>query len=173
MFTEFVFGIYQDQSAFCSDFSTAFEQSQCILFQYFVFFGSGQTLFQDFFLRDVFIMQAHFGFSGWSNDWFGKFLVFFHSFGKFYTTDFTNAVFVSTPCATAQVTTDNHFHRKTLTHNSYGNHRIWSRHFPVGADVGSCIQKFGCNLVQHLSFVGNTFRQNYVECGDTVGSYHY
>lgn len=118
-------------------------------------------------------MQVYFGFSGWSNDWFGKFLVFFYFFGKFYIIDFMNVVFVSMLCVIVQVIMDNYFYRKILIYNFYGNYRIWSCYFLVGVDVGSCIQKFGCNLVQYLFFVGNIFRQNYVECGDMVGSYYY
>ena len=58
-------------------------------------------------------------------------------------------------------------------HHAYGHHRIGSSQFPVRADVGSCIQEFGCDLVQHLSFVRDTFRQDYVECRDTVCCNHH
>ena len=44
-----------------------------------------------------------------------------------------------------------------------GYHRVGGGCFPVGADVGGGIEELGCNLVQHLSFERNTFRQYYVE----------
>ena len=76
---EFVFSIYKDQSAFCCDFSSAFEESQRIFFENFVFFGSSQSLFQDFFFRDVFVMKSHFCFRRRGNDRFREFLVLAHS----------------------------------------------------------------------------------------------
>ena len=44
--------------------------------------------------------------------------------------------------------------------------------FPVRTDVGGGIQELGCNLVQHLSFVGNALWQNYVKGRNTVSSHH-
>ena len=41
---EFVFGVYQNQSAFRCNLCTAFEESHCVFFQYGIFFGRGKSL---------------------------------------------------------------------------------------------------------------------------------
>ena len=173
VFTEFVLCVDKDQAAFGSNFRTAFEEGERVFFQQFVFFGSGQTFSQDFFLGDVGVVFADLGFCRRGNDRFGETFVFTHAFRQFYTADFTHAALISTPCTSAEVAAYDHFNRKSLAHHAYGHHRIGSSQFPVRADVGSRIQEFGCDLVQHLSFVRDTFRQDYVECRDTVCCNHH
>ena len=129
-------------------------------------------MFQDFFLRDVFVVQSHFSFRSRSNDGFREFLVFAHSVRQLHAANFAYTAFVSTPCATTQVTAYNHFYRKTFTQYAYRYHWVRSSHFPVRTDVSSGIKEFSCNLVQHLSFVRNTFRKYYVKGRNTVGCYH-
>ena len=155
---EFVFCINEDQTAFSSDFSSTFEESQCIFLQSLIFFGSSESLFQDFFLRDIFVVQSHFRFRCRGDDRFREFLVFAHTIRQFHTADFAYAAFVSTPCATAQIAAYNHFYRKAFAQNSDSNHRVRRSHFPVRTDVSSGIEEFGCNLIQHLAFVRDTFR---------------
>ena len=160
---EFVFGVYQNQSAFRCNLGTAFEEGHGVLLQYGIFFGCGKTLCQDFFFGDVGIVFANLGFSGRGDDGFREFLVFLHPFGQLHAADFTYTALVGTPCAATEVTAYNHFYGESFTHHTYRHHRIGCSHFPVGADVGCGIQEFCCNLVQHLSFEGNTFRQYYVK----------
>ena len=170
--TEFIFGIYQDQSALCSHLSTAFEQCQSVFFESSVFFWSSETLSQDFFFRDIFIVQTHFGFSSRGDDRLRELFVFAHTFGQANTADFANTALVSTPCATAQVTAYNHFYRESFAHYAYSYHRVWSSQLPVGADVGSSVKELSGNLIQHLAFVRDAFGQNHVESRDAVGCYH-
>ena len=173
VFAEFVFRVDQDQAAFGSDFRTAFEECERVFFQQFVFFRSSQALGQDFFFGDVGIVFTDLGFCRRGNDRFGETFVFTHTFRQFYTADFAYAALISTPCASAEVTAYDHFNGESLAHHAYGHHRIGSRQFPVRANVGSRIQEFGSDLVQHLSFVGDTFRQDYVECRDAVCRNHH
>ena len=72
MFAEFVLCVDKDQAAFGSNFRTAFEEGERVFFQQFVFFGSGQTFSQDFFLGDVGIVLADLGFCRRGNDRFGE-----------------------------------------------------------------------------------------------------
>ena len=171
--TEFILGIYQNQATFCSHLCSAFEQCQSVFFQRFVFFRSSESLSQDFFFGDILIVHTHFGFGSRSDNGVRELFVFTHTFGQTDTADFANAAFISTPCTSAEVSANNHFYRESLAHYADSNHRVGSSQFPVRTNVSSCVQKFGCDLVQHLSFVWNSFRQNNVECRDTVGSNHY
>ena len=173
MFAEFVLCVDKDQAAFGSDFRTAFEEGERVFLQQFVFFGSGQAFSQDFFFGNIGIVFADLGFCRRGYDRFGETFVFTHTFRQLYTADFAYAALISTPCASAEVTAYNHFNGESLAHYAYGHHRIGSRQLPVRANVGSRIQEFGRDLVQHLSFVGNTFRQDYVECRDTVCCDHH
>ena len=118
-------------------------------------------------------MQSHFCFCSRSDDRFRELLVLFHTFRKFYATDFAYAVFVSTPCASAKIATYDHFYRETFAEYSHCNHWVGSGEFPVRTDVCGCIQEFCCNLIQHLSFIRDTFGQHYIKGRNTVGSYHY
>ena len=169
---EFIFCIYKNQSTFSSDFCTALEEGQCIFFKDRIFFRSSQSLFQNLFFGDIFVMQSHFGFRGRSHDRFREFLVFTHSVRKFHTAYFAYATFISAPCTSTKVTAYNHFHRETFAKHTYRNHWVRGSKFPIRTDVCCCVEEFGCNLVQHLSFIRNTFRQYYIKGRNTVGSYH-
>ena len=48
--------INQYQATFSRNFCTALEKGKCIFLQQSILFGSSQTLRQDFFFRDIFIM---------------------------------------------------------------------------------------------------------------------
>ena len=170
--TEFVFGVNQNQATFCSHLSTAFEESQCIFFECRIFFRSSQTFRQDFFFRDILVMHTHFSFRRRSDDRSRELFVFTHSFRQAYTTDFAYTALIGTPCTSAQVAAYNHFYGETFAHDAYSNHRVRSSQFPVRANVCSCIQKLGSNLVQHLSFVRDSFRKYNIECRDSVCSDH-
>ena len=117
-------------------------------------------------------MLTNFGLCCRSNDRSGELLVFFHTLRQLYTTNLAYTAFVSTPCTTAKVATYNHLDGEALTHNAYRDHRVGGGQLPVGADVGSCVQEFGGNLVEHLSLERNAFGQDNIECWDTVGCYH-
>ena len=117
-------------------------------------------------------MFTDFSFRSRGDDGFGELLVFLHSFGQLHTTDFAYTTLVSTPCATAKITAYNHFDGETFAHHTHRYHRVGCSCLPVRANVSSSIQEFGCNLIQHLSFERNAFRQNNVECRDTVSCYH-
>ena len=78
--TEFIFCIYQDQAALCSDFRTTFEQLHRIFFKNGVVCFRNKSLFQDFFFGDVFVVSSDSSFSCRSDDRFGETLVFAHSF---------------------------------------------------------------------------------------------
>ena len=169
---ELIFRIHQNQTALFSDFRTAFEESQGVFFQYFIFFRRSQSACEDFFLGNVLVVLANLGFSSRGDDGFGETLVLAHTFGKFHTANLANTALISTPCATTQITTDNHFDREAFTTDADSYHWIRRSQLPVRTDVRSRIQELGSNLVQHLSLVRNTFRQDYVESRDTVGSDH-
>ena len=101
-FTEFILGIYQNQATFCSHLCSAFEQCQSVFFQRFVFFRSSESLSQDFFFGDIFIVQSHFCFCSRSDNGVRELFVFTHTFGQTDTADFANAAFISTPCTSAE-----------------------------------------------------------------------
>ena len=172
VFAEFIFRIYQDEATLGSNFCTALEEGQCIFLQQGIFFGSSQTLGQDFLLGDVGVVFTDFGFGRRGDDRFGELLVLLHSFGQTYAADFTHTALVSTPGRAAEVTANNHFYRETFAHYADGYHRVGCSQLPVGADVGRGIEELGGNLVQHLALEGDTFRQDDVEGRDTVGCYH-
>jgi len=169
---EFIFGIDKDQAAFCSDFRTAFEEGHCVFLQNCIFFGSSQAFGKNLLFGDIGIVFADFGFRSRGDDRFGELLVLFHAFGQLHAADFADAALVGAPCATAEITAYNHFNRETFAHHAHCYHGVGSGHFPVGTDVGGGVEEFGCNLVQHLSFEGNAFRQYYVEGRNAVGSDH-
>ena len=106
------------------------------------------------------------------NDRLRELLVLLHALWQFHATDLTYTALVSAPCATTEVTTYDHLHRETLALYTYGHHRIGSRQFPVGANIGGRIEELRCDLAQHLAFVGDALRQDHVKRRDAVGGYH-
>ena len=160
---EFVLGVDENQAAFCSDFRTAFEERHCIFLQNCILFGGGQAFGKNLLFGDVGVMLADFGFCGRGDDGFGEFLVLLHAFGQLYAADFADTALVGAPCTAAEIAAYNHLNREAFAHYAHGYHRVGGGCFPVGADVGGGIEELGCNLVQHLSFERNTFRQYYVE----------
>ena len=117
-------------------------------------------------------MLAVFSLSRRSNDRRGEFLIFPHTVGQLDATDLTHAALVGTPCTAAEIAADNHLKRETLAQNTCRNHGIRSGQLPVGADVGGSIQKLGCNLIEHLSFVRDTLGKDHVKGRYTVGCDH-
>ena len=172
MFTKLIFSIDKNQSAFGSHLRTPVEKFHRIFFQQSIFLGSSQAFCQNFFFGDIGVMLSDFGFGRRRNYRLGKFLVLLHSLGQLHPANFAYTAFISTPSTSAQVSPDNHFHRKTFTHHSYGYHRVGSSHLPVGADIGRRIEEFSSNLIQHLTLERNPFRKNHVKCRYTVGSDH-
>ena len=172
MLTKLVLRVNQNQAALGSNFGAAFEEGEGVLFEQGILFGSGKAFSQDFFLRNVFVVFAILSLGGGGDNGRGELLIFLHTLGQLHTTNFAHTALVSTPCAATQVATYNHFNGKTLAHQAYSDHGVGGSHFPVGANIGSCIQKLSCNLVEHLTFVRNAFGQNDVESRDTVGCYH-
>ena len=172
-FTELIFGVNQNQTTLGCHLATALEQSQCVLLQFCVLLGAYDALCNDLGTRDVLVVLTDFGFGGGGYDGFLETLVLTHTVGQGHTADFACTSFVVAPRATSQVTANNHLNSIGLALATYGNHRIGASYFPVGADVGSCVEELRCDLVQHLAFVGNTLGQHHVECRDTVGSNHH
>ena len=171
--SEFVFRVYENQATFGGDFRTALEEGEGVFFKECIFFGSCQTLCQDFFLRDVGIVLSDFCLGGRSDDGGGELLVLTHSFGQTNAADFAHTALVGTPGAAAEVAANNHFHGETLAHHADGDHGVGGCEFPVGADVLGSVQELCCNLVEHLALEGDAFRQYHVEGADAVGGYHH
>jgi GPH family glycoside/pentoside/hexuronide:cation symporter len=79
-FTEFVFGIHQNQSFFGSHFGSSLKQGIGVFFDLFIFILAYQSLCNDFFFGDIFVVT--FGCFGCGSDNRGiEFLILFHSVG--------------------------------------------------------------------------------------------
>ena len=100
-------------------------------------------------------------------------LVLAHALRQLHATDLADTALVGTPSATAQVTAYDHLDGEALTHDANRYHRIRSSQFPVRADIGCRVEELGGDLVQHLAFVRDAFRQDHVERRDTVCSDHH
>ena len=95
-----------------------------------------------------------------------------HSFRQLDTADLSCAGFVRTPSRTAEIAADNHLHRITLATIAHRDHRIRSCQQPVRHDIPRGVEEFGSNLIQDLTLVRNTFRQNHIKSRDSIGGYH-
>jgi len=103
---------------------------------------------------------------------FGKTLVLAHAVGQGHAAQLAATLLILAPCRTGQNAADNHLHAESLTLEAHRHHRVGRRQFPVGTNVRGRVEKFGRNLVEHLSLVGNTLGQNHVKSGDPVGGHH-
>ena len=101
---------------------------------------------------------------GRSDDWLGEFLVFLHPLRHLHSADSAFAGFVLPPGVAGKVTADDHLDFERLAFVSDSDHRVRNGNFPVRKDVLCRIQELRCNLVQHLSFEWDSFRENHVEC---------
>ena len=137
--SELILCIYENQATFSSNLSSALKKCQSVLLKNFIFFRCCKTLGKNFFFRDVCIMLTNFCFSGGSNDGSREFFVLAHTFRKTNATNLTNTTLIGAPSTATEITAHNHFNWKTFAEQAYSDHRVWSREFPVWADVCSGI----------------------------------
>ena len=66
-------------------------------------------------------------------DW--ETLVLVHAIGQLHAAKLTATVFVLSPCGTRENATYNHLYTESLAFQAHGDHWIWCRELPVGANV--------------------------------------
>ena len=161
--SEFILGVHENQTAFGSHFRAAFEERQRVAFQHFVFFGRGQSAFENLGFRNVCVVFADFSFCGGRDDRCGELLVLAHAVGERNAADFAGAGLISAPSAAAKITANDHFDGEAFAGHADGHHRVGSGFLPVRANVRRRVEKLCRDLVEHLSFEGNALRQHDVE----------
>ena len=109
---------------------------------------------------------------GRGDDWCREFLVLYHTLREGDAAKHAVASLVLAPGRTGQISTDNHLDAETFTFKTNGNHGVGSGKLPVGDDVGSGIEEFGSNLIQYLSFEGDSLGQDNIKCRDAVADNH-
>ena len=171
-FAEFIFCVNQNQALAGSNLGATSKQSASVALHGFVVFLADDALSNDFFLRDVLVVTG-ISLGGWSDDWFREFLVFAHTLGQLHAAQFAAAGCVFAPSAAGEIAADNHFNAETFAFKPHSHHRVGCSQLPVRHDVGSGIEKFSSNLIQHLTFAGNALWQNHVECRNAVGCHHH
>ena len=153
---------YEDQALLGSDFLTAGEDAACVVLHHSVILCTNNTLGDDLFLRDIHVVTLV-GLCSRGDDRLWETLVLAHTVWQLHTADLAAALLILAPCTTGEDRTDDHLHAETFALQTYGNHWVWSSQLPVWTDVCSCVQELSCNLIEHLSFERDTFRQNNVE----------
>ena len=169
--TKLVLGVNEDKALLFGNFLTTGKELASVVFHHGIVFCRYNTLSNDFFFRDIQVV-TFVSFCRWSDNGFRETLVFFHTVRQTNTTNLTATILVFAPCRASEDRTDNHLYTEALTLQTYSDHRVGSGQFPVGADVTGGIKEFGSNLVEHLSFVGNSLRENNVKGRDAVCCYH-
>ena len=131
-----------------------------------------ESLADDLLAGDVHVV-ALVGLGRRGDDGLGEALVLAHSLGQLDATELAASCLVLTPGRSREDATDDHLHTEALTLQAHRHHRVGGGQFPVGADVARLVEHLGCNLVQHLTFEGNTLGQHHVEGRDAVGGDHH
>ena len=117
--------------------------------------------------------MAGIGFGGGGDDGFGEAFVLAHTLRELHSAQFTAACLIFAPCASGEVTTDNHLYAETFATYAHCCHGVGGSEFPVGDDVGGGVEEVCGYFVKYLSFVGNALGKYDVKCRNSVSGYHY
>ncbi|MPM06179.1 hypothetical protein SDC9_52475 [bioreactor metagenome] len=129
-------------------------------------------MFNDVFARNILIMTDVF-LGGRRNNRFCEFLVFYHSVGHGLSAERAFSGFVFAPGVSGEISADHHFNLKRLGIFPDHHRRMRDGQFPVGNNVSGSIEKLSGNKIEYLTLVGNSTRQNHIECRNTVTYDHY
>ena len=170
--SKLILGVHQNESLAGCHLGTTTIQSKRIFLELLIIFARHNTTGYNLLFRYILVVPG-IGFGSRSDNRLRKLLVFTHPIGHKYATKRAFSIAVLTPSMAGEITAHHHLHLERLTFETYGDHRIGSSNFPIGQNIGSSIEELGGYLIEHLSFIRDTFRQNHIECRNTVGSYHY
>ena len=173
LLAEFVFRVDQDQAALGSHLASAIEQRQRVFFEHFVIGLRDQPFGDDLLFRNILVVFADLGFGRRRDDRVRETLVFAHSVRNGHAADLPGAGLVIPPRTAGQVSAHDHLDRERVAAVADRHHRVGRSDFPVRADVGRGVEEFRRDLVQHLSFVRNPFRQDDVERRNPVAHDHH
>ncbi len=169
---ELIFGIDENQPLFGGHLGAALEEGAGVALHLFVVLLAYQALGDDFLAGDVLVMPFG-GLGGRGDDRLGETLVLAHPLGELHSAELAASRGIFAPGGAGKVAADNHFDGETLAAVPYGRHGVGSGETPVRNDVGRGLQEVACELVEHLSLVGDTFGEDYVEGRDAVCRYHH
>lgn len=166
--SKLVFGIDQDQTLCSSHFSPPLEEGPGVFFQHFIISLADDPPGKDILAGDVFIVPF-LGFGSRRDDGLRKAIVFFHPFGKWDAAEFALARLISAPGMAGQVGADDHFEPDGFAVQPHRRVGIGYGLQPVGADILGSPEEVSSQLIEHLTFIGNWFGKNVIECRDPVG----
>jgi hypothetical protein len=169
---ELVFRVHENQTFFSGHLGAAFEEGAGVAFHHFIVGGAHDALGYYLFFRDVLVVSG-LGLGGGGDDGLGEAFVLTHSLGKLHAAYLAASGLVFAPCASGEVSADNHFHAEALAADSDGHHGVGRSEFPVGHNVGGGVEEVCGYFVQHLAFVGDAFGKDNVEGRDAVCGDHY
>ena len=162
LLAELVLGVHQNQSVLCRYLASTLVDGPCVSLKLLVILSSDKSLGDDLLLGDVLVVSLG-GLRGRGHKRLRKLLVLYHPVRHRHTADRPLSSLVLPPGMSGEVAADDHLNLERLTLVADGDSRIRHGHLPVRKDVGRGVQKFGRYAVQHLSLVGNPFRQDHIK----------